>query len=231
MALPLSPTLADMRAFLQARCGFGNQGEASLIERANFDSILELAQEQIWDEIQWQQKHTVVNVAFAAGQVLYDWPDDVAPEWLTRVAVLYGGTWQRLSRGIEYTHDTFTTTGPSFPSRYDFKSDQLEIWPEPDQDYTGRLEHFPRLGRLQQDDDRASVPSRLLRSLALYQAKAHYRQPDAELHLSGYERMKRRFNVGQNTGRRFVTPTRRRPRHRDDADGDTGPVTPRPQMV
>ena len=229
MALPLNPTLADLRGYLQSRCGFGNQGPPSLLERSNYDGILEQSQEQIWDELQLQQKHDTVDLAFVTGQTLYDWPDDVAPEWLTRIQVFYASVWQTLYRGIESHHDTFVTTGASYPQRFDFKADQLEIWPEPESDYTGRIEFYPRLGRLTQDADRATVPPRLLRALSLYYAKAHYRQPDAEAHLAAYERMKRRIMLGQNTGRRFVRTTRGR-RTRVDSTTDHDPYCPRPIM-
>lgn len=231
MALPLAPTLNDLRGELQARLGFGNQGPPSTLGRANLHSIIGRAQEQVWDELQWAQRHTAENIDFVTGQTLYDWPDAVAPEWLTRISVLYASVWQRMHRGIEHVHDTFTATSPSFPQRYDFKGSQLEIWPDPDQDYTGRIEYYPRLGDLTLDDDRATVPGRLLFALALYQAKLHYRQPDAEAYAGAYERMKRRIQIGQARGQRYITPTRRRPRHVDDSTADyQGEPRARPVM-
>lgn len=230
MALPLSPTLAELRGEIQARTGFGNQGPPSTLGRSTLDSMLQRAQEQVWDELKIQQQHSVETIGFLTGQTLYDWPDAVAPEWVTRIVVSYGGVWNRLHKGIEHTHDTFTTTGASFPQRWDFQANQLELWPEPEQDYTGRIEYYPRLGAFELDDARCTVPARLLFNLALYQAKLHYRQPDAEAYAGAYERMKRRINIGQNLGRRFITPTSRRPRHRDDSTSDYGQPMPRPVM-
>ena len=57
---------------------------------------------------------------------------------------------------------------------------QLEIWPEPDQDYRGLYEYWADEAPFTEDTHRCSIPDRMVFMLSLANAKAHYRQEDAQ---------------------------------------------------
>lgn len=227
MGIPLKGTLTDLRSELRARCGFVNQGPATLLDVQLYDSFLTRAQQQVWHALRYEERRLTTDFSTAVGQTVYDIPDNVAITHLTQFRVLYETVWIKLLPGIEYTHDTYTADAEQFPIRYDFTNGQIELWPEPDAIYTVRIEHYPRPARFTQNSDRVSMDEDLVFHLALYNAKLHYRQPDAEASIGAFNAILADIKAAQHTDRRYVRLGKTAKRR----SGVDRPDFPRPQMV
>lgn len=224
MALALKRTVAEMRAEILRRCGYASQGSPSTLQRALVRDWLQEAQEIVTYEFRdFGELKSVADFTTVTGQTLYDWPDGVDPMRRIVVSVLYSNVWMPVLLGIERDDDSHVEDAASFPQRYDLGA-QLELWPEPDGAYTVRIEHYQTAGRLEQDDDRAAVPDRLVTLLALYKAKLHYRQPDAAEAKQSYDALLSRMKAGNAVGRRFIRAPRR-------VGSNEPPPLPRPQRV
>lgn len=125
----------------------------------------------------------------------YDFPDNqeactkrLDPHKVTWVGIELDEIWKPLAEGINprlYSHDG--THGE--PERYEIRQ-CIEIWPIPDQT-RGKLVikgHFG-LEPFAADTDRTTINSELVFLMALSNAKAHYRQPDAGNYMQQMEVM------------------------------------------
>jgi hypothetical protein len=77
------------------------------------------------------------------------------------------------------------------------------LWPEPDDTYTLRLDYYALPARFTQDSDRASVDDSAVFLLALANAKAHYRHPDAKIYAQQAETTLRALRGKQHGNRRY----------------------------
>jgi len=202
MALPGKPTLGELRAELLSRLGFAAQGAAAGTLITTVDSYLKRGQEYLYWKYDFNELRRIHDYTVNPGQVLYDWQDDMEPRRLISVQVLFNGVWEPLSEGIEWQHDTYVDSR-YHPQRYD-RRDQLEIWPEPDSDYTLRVEYFQRLARFEQDGDRCTIDDALLFNYALGKAKRHYNQPDAQDYFDEVADLLRRLKSGEHGHKRYV---------------------------
>jgi len=178
MALPVKPNLGELRSELLVRLGFVSQGAGAGAAVPVVDSILKRAQTYLYWKYDFNELRQTYDWAVQVGQTLYDWPDEMEPRQLIQLRVLYNGDWQPLDEGIEFQHDTVVTTR-YYPRRYDRRA-QLEIWPQPDNAYTLRGEHYKRLAPFTQQQHRCTIDDNILFAYSLGQGKLHYRQNDAQ---------------------------------------------------
>ena len=217
MALPLKPTLGDLRSELITRLGFGAQGAAAGAIIQIVDSILNREQQYLYWKYNFNELQKTAEINTAISQTLYDWPDDVNPRQTWEYRVQYNDIWHPMFENITFEYDTIADM-PFFPRRYD-KKDQLEIWPQPDAVYKIRYEYYVRLGRFTQDTDRCTVDDDLLFALALGKAKLHYRHPDAQTYLAQADALMRELNLRNLGQKRFII---------GDKDDE---ALPRPQVI
>ncbi len=198
--MPQYRTLGELRAQLQARCGFGAAGASAGVNVTVMDSFLQTAQEQLY----WAGAHRTlqryVTKQIGAGQTLLDYPEELHPDRITQISVLFSGVWSPpLRRGISPEHYTHQDN-PGPPSRYEFY-EQIEFWPMSDAVYDVRLWGMAPLVRFTQENDRTTLDSGLVFSVALGQAKAHYRQPDAQFYVDQAQSILASLKSSQWTGR------------------------------
>lgn len=174
-------TLGELRAVLLARLGMGAMGASGGANQGLIDSFLQEAQRllywmQDWKRLQWHEDETT-----GIGQNQYDYPAAAARDQrILRVEVNYAGEWSSLAEGIDTGHwSTMDTQGP--PARYE-RLAQLLIYPKADAAYTLRTWYVADLGPFEQSSDRATLDDSMILLHATAHAKAHYRQPDAELY-------------------------------------------------
>ena len=209
-------TLATLRARLMRRLGFGAQvanpppGMADLL-----NDFLQSAQVALYNRPngvlrteRWFSWPLTVNVR------KYDFPlndEQNAPQSCTKtlnpmrvtwVGIERDGIWTQMRQGIPpelYSHDV---TG--HPERYEFRQ-CIEIWPPPDET-NGNLVIKGDFGLepFTADTDKTTIPSELVFLLALANAKAHYRQPDASQYVQQMEVMLGDIVAGSHGTARYI---------------------------
>lgn len=187
-------TLGELRGTILARLGMGAMGASGGANKALIDSFLFEAQQalywmQDWKHLQWYEDETT-----GIGQNQYDYPAACERERrLLKVEVLHAGQWRQLREGI--TTDMWSTmSSRSFPARYE-RFEQLLIYPEPDAGYTLRKWYVRDLDPFSQDNHRATLDDSMILTHALAHAKAHYRQPDAQLYQGALESLLARIRA------------------------------------
>ena len=202
MALPAKPTLGELRAELLARLGYGSQGAAAGTMVTTVGSFLKRAQEYLYWKYNFNELRLLYDYTINAGQTLYDWRDDMDPDKLIELRIYYINTWLPLDEGIEYYHDTVADTR-YYPQRYDRRA-QLEIWPQPDKQYTLRVEYYKRLDRFIQDGDRCTINETILFNYTLAKAKRHYKQDDAQDYFDEVADMLKQLKKAVHGNKRYV---------------------------
>lgn len=177
MVLPLKRTLGDMRSELQTRLGFGMSGQAGIVNSPIMDSFLRSAQEQLYWQFEWRELCTYEERQTGTDQQFYDYPADCNIERIQSINVWDGGQWVPLDEGIS-VQDRSTQVNTR-PLKYD-RFEQFELWPIPIGQFDMRIEYVKTLDDFSESTDRASLPSEIVFLFALVNAKAHYRQPDAD---------------------------------------------------
>jgi len=201
MALPLKPTLGELRQELLGRLGFSSQGAAAGQIATAVNSYLYRGQKQMYWEYEFLELKKLHDFTLNAGQTLYDWPDDMEPRNIRQMRVKYNSTWHPLKEGIEIEHDTYVDNR-YYPRRYD-RAAQLEIWPEPNTTYTLRCEYYHRLNRFTQDNDRCTIDDDLVFLHALAHTKAHYKHADAAAYMEDLNAILRKLKKGVHGNKRY----------------------------
>lgn len=182
MALPLKRTLGEIRSDIQTRLGFGMAGQAGIVNSALIDSMIRSAQEQLYVQFDWAELKAVYERSTGSAQQYYDYPADCNIERMNSFVIIWGGRHIPLKEGIKPQHRGLNTG--SVPARFE-RRDQIELYPVPNTDqYTLRFEYIKTLAPLVVNSSRTSLPSEIVYLHALSNAKAHYRQPDAETYAS-----------------------------------------------
>jgi len=182
MALPLKRTLAAIRSDIQTRLGFGMAGQAGVVNSALIDSMIRSAQTQLYEQFEWLEMKAVEERLTGSDQQFYDYPADCNIEGILGISIKWSGRYIELKEGISLADRSWNPGG--VPQKYERRA-QYELWPVPaTNDYTIRIEYIKTLAPLNVDGDRTSLPSEIVYLHALSNAKAHYRQPDANTYAS-----------------------------------------------
>ncbi len=205
-------TLGELRGELRVRLGFIAQGPAAANNAATLDSFLHEAHDYVYSELNPSPARRKSLIRLEAGQYLYDYHDDAADEDIDPGNVL--SMWVKISDTIRQPlvqgiteNDRSMADFRSWPERYDTLDGQIELYPVPDQAYDLVVEHIRIQGRFEQEQDRPSVPHRLVFQYALANAKAHYRHPDAQAAATTFTNLLAREKGKQHEGRRYVMAT------------------------
>ena len=208
-------TLLDMRSDLMARLGYGAQaanpppGMAALL-----DSFLRGAQESLYRRYDVLRTERFFSWPLTVGVRKYDLPANAEqtdpqpctkkldPRKLTWVGIERDGVWVALAQGIAPETYSYGVTG--WPQRYEIRQ-CIEIWPVPEATI-GKLIIKGRFGleAFTLDADRVTIDSEPVFLLALANAKAHYRQPDANNYVAQLETMLQNLVAGSHGTARYV---------------------------
>jgi len=210
-------TLGELRASLMSRLGFGAQaanpppGMTDLL-----NSFLIEAQELLYRRYDVLRTERLFSWPLVAGVRLYDLPDNAEvctkkldPRKVTWVGAVRDEVWYPLVCGIPpelYSHSDRT----GYPQRYEIRQ-CIEVWPAPEET-SGSLVikgHFG-LEAFAADADKVTIDDRAVFLLALSNAKAHYRQPDAQNYVQQLEVFIDNMVAGAHHTRRYVPGTNRR---------------------
>lgn len=197
MSLPLKKTLSSIRSDIQIRLGFGMAGQSGIVNSALIDSMIRSAQEQLYVQFDWPELKAVNERLTGTDQQFYDYPVDCNIERILGLWVIWSGKHIPLAEGINSDDRSYSNGG--VPAKYE-RRDQIELWPIPTSNaYTLRTEYIKTLAPLNVDSDRTSLPSELIYLHALSNAKAHYRQPDAQTYASQLEALLSKIKSKQRT--------------------------------
>ena len=207
-----SRTLGELLTELRGRLGFATQGSAAKNNEATLKSYLQEAHDFVYAELDPPAMRKKSIVTALADSYLYDWHDDAADEDIDPANVI--SVWVKVSGtirepmtyGISERDRSFESQRQQ-PTKYDTLNGQLEIWPVPERTYELIIEHTAVKGRFTQAGDRSSVPDRLVFLYALTNAKAHYRQPDAQAPAQAFQTLLSRTKTKQKEGRRYFVNT------------------------
>lgn len=191
-------TLGELRGVLLARLGMGAMGASGGANAALIDSFLYEGQKALYWMTDWRQLIAYDDTTTGIDQNQYDYPTACANDKrLLRLEVNYSGQWTELREGITTAMwSTMDTNGP--PARYE-RFAQLLVYPKADQAYTLRTWYVADLGRFSQANDRTTLDDSMVLLHATTNAKAHYRQPDAELYKGQLDTLLSRIR-GQSFG-------------------------------
>lgn len=148
-----------------------------------------------------------------AGVRMYDLPENqevcikkLDPRMLTWVGIERDGVWVPLISSIPPELYSYNTTG--YPVRYEIRQ-CIEVWPTPDATLGNLIikGHFG-LEPFSLDAHKTTIDSLPVFQVALANAKAHYRQPDANNYIQQMEALIRDLTAGLHGTRTYV-PGRR----------------------
>lgn len=203
-------TMGQLRADLMSRLGYGAQaanpppGMAALL-----NSFLQDAQRQLYRRYDVLRTERFFSWPLTEGVRMYDIPDNqescdkkLDSRKVNWVGVEKDGIWYPLLCGIPpelYSHDL-----SGRPERYEIRQ-CIEVWPLPDET-RGRLIIKGRFGLepFTEDEHHTTIDDQLVFLLALANAKAHYRQPDANNYVAQLETMMVDLVAGSHHTRRYV---------------------------
>jgi hypothetical protein len=172
-------TLETLRTELLARLGMGGMGASGGANQTLIDSFLRNGQAQLYRMQNWKHLTWYEDKDLGVDQNQLDYPAACERDQrILNVQTVYNGQWRDLVEGISTAHwNTMETL--SFPSRFE-RYAQLLIYPKADQVYTVRQWYVADLGRFTENSDPATLDDEMVFLHALANAKAHYRQPDAQ---------------------------------------------------
>lgn len=197
-------TLGELRAEVLARLGMGAMGASGGANGALVDSFLRNGQRQLYELQDWAHLTDYFDITTGVDQNLYDYPETGTMQPLgcaqirriLRLETVVNNLYQPVLEGITTgMWSTMETRGQ--PARYERRA-QILIYPKADAAYTLRVWFVADLGRFTEDNDRASIDDEMVLLHALTNAKAHYRQPDAQVYQGQLNTL-----LGQIRGRSF----------------------------
>jgi hypothetical protein len=201
-------TFGELMSELRSRLGFIAQGSASKNNEAVLKSFLQEAHDFVFSELQppAQRKKTIIKLE--RGSFLYDWHNDQEDEDIDPGKVI--SVWLKesdtirtpLRQGIT-ENDRSLDTIQQQPEKFDHINGQMELWPIPDQPYDLIVEYLAEQNRFDRQNDRPSVPDRLVFLYALANAKAHYRHPDAQASATTFKTLLDKEKFRQKENKRF----------------------------
>ena len=177
--------------------------------------LLQSAQTQLYYRYDMLRTERFYSWALVNGTRLYDVPDNdencpkrLDPRKVTWVGVEKDDQWYPLTCGIDPTLYSSEPTGR--PQRYEIRS-CIEVWPVPDET-AGKLVvkgHFG-LEPFTEGAHRTTIDDELVYLMAMGNAKAHYRQPDANNYIQQLETHLMSLTAGTHQTKRYIPgePTR-----------------------
>jgi hypothetical protein len=233
--MPYGVTLSALRREFRAEAGISLNPQQGVAAQAGLDLVLARQQRELWDAYEWQQLHLVVNLPLAAGQMVYNYPPQMAFDQIDTVWRATGpsATWVPLTYGIPAsaippsgvpprgTPTNWANWATVSPTGVTVPVGQLAIMPAPSTDMFGRLEGSAPLNPLVADTDTTTLDSTLIALFCAAEYLATQKNEGAQVKLTKAQNYLRRLlsngeaikarvsNMGGNK-RYGVDPDRRR---------------------
>ena len=192
MAMPIRPTLRELRESVLLRIGMSPDGGAAARAAAQVDERIREAQEYIHLNLDFTHLWTRRAVPLTVGVTDYDWPDDVEVGDLRRVVAARNDGYEiELASGLNtYERNSAywngsTSAAPqdtwNAPQLWTIENQIIKIAPAPDEYWTQLIfEAFIAPTPLVSDEDRCAVNGEALKKLAEALLKTHFGMPGAQ---------------------------------------------------
>lgn len=205
MSFPYA-TLETLRDRLRKRLGYSSAGASAGALQPILDDFLKTAQDTLYWMAEWTRLRRYETRQLGVGQYLYDYPATANRDRITAISISREDEDQwspPLTEG--FPPERYTTQAqqraPCAFQRYE----QIEFDAQADQIYDVRVFYIKELDRFEQNGDRASIDDTMIFTVALGDAKAHYRQPDAKLYTDARDALLIKLK-GKNWGRSRFSP-------------------------
>lgn len=196
--VPMFRTLADLRQSLAVSLGFGAMAGVIDLQIPILNELLQQAQAQLWRDVKWRYLFKQHKERLGVNQRVLDMPDDAPLGTISGVFAEYNGCSYELRAGIIRTGEVSRGGIPRFyeQTARAFGVYQIEFDPIPeDEPVLIRIEYYAAPARFKVDTDYCSIPDDILLALAVVKGKAHYRQPDVQLHTDVFSAMLRKAKI------------------------------------
>lgn len=216
-------TLLDLRTELLDRLNFASQAAADAATVRLANSFLRNAQVFLYWQYDLPELKYKFTVPLVLGTTDYAYPTTGAgaialePRRIINVSIADGTRRSGpLREGI--TPSMYDGAVAGEPTHYECRA-QLEFWRTPDKAYTAHIEGYRKLAPFTADAHESTVDDELVFLMGLANAKAHYRQPDAEIYAREVSSMLARLKgAAHGSGRRYI------PGVNDEATAATRPM-------
>ncbi|MBI2240295.1 MAG: hypothetical protein HYU59_05765 [Magnetospirillum gryphiswaldense] len=194
-------TLISLLDDLRAECRLSLNPAHNAQVRDGQVKHLRRTQAWLWEDFDWPHILVERQVPLQAGQRLYDPPEGMVIDRITRMEVRYGGRWVPLNPGIgaqEYAQWDSELGQRAWPvQRWRiYEDEQIEVWPIPDQNAeadtlegTVKVSGIRSLNPLVADDDRCDLDARLIVLYTAAEILAAAGSKDAELKLTNANKL------------------------------------------
>lgn len=204
MAVTPYKTLGELRSQLLTRLGFAAAGASAGVIQSNLNSIIQQAQVVLYWTHDWARLRTYWPITIGLNQYLVDYPDDCNPERIKAISILRSSVWSPpIQRGIK--PEMYTTQDNTAPPYRWEPYEQIEFFPKADQVYSARVFGIKSLSAFTDDGHHATIDHDMIFTLALADAKAHYRHPDAPVYVQRAEALTIKLK-GKSWGQSVFNP-------------------------
>jgi hypothetical protein len=196
--------LQEVVAQLRAETGRNQSVAVGTSELDNLKEQIRRMQELLYDDYDWPFLTIERSIVLSAGQRHYDFPTDINYDRLNKVKFKYGGVYTDVERGITFDdlsiYDSNEDERSSPLLKWDVRntgtSEQLEVWPIPNEEGTLHFFGTKKLSSLVEDEDRLDLDDRLVVLFAAAEILAKQKSPDAKnkLDLANARLLKLRAN-------------------------------------
>lgn len=207
MALPLNPTLSELRNQVLLRCGYSVTGNQSAAVAPLVNSYLAGSEREIFPEMEWLRANKRTTIALVADEHTVDWPDDAEPGEIYDVWTVRADTGELsvVMPGLYLNERDSGDNGESGrPILYEYSNQAIELEPAPSSDYTSLVVTYGLEPRLVQDDDRCLVDPELLIQRAVFKFKEYLGLPVGQVEMANHERYMARLRASNSSKSGFV---------------------------
>lgn len=205
--------LLELVAQLRAETGRSQLVSVGVDEVDNLKELLRRTQEVLYDDYEWPHLRVQREILLHAGDRYYDLPSDLNFDRIQQVKYKYNNVYTDIQRGINFDDysvfdsnaDTPEQSSPAL--KWDIRdtgsTEQIEVWPIPNQ--TNKLYFFgtKSLSNLIQESDTADIDDRLIVLFAAAEMLTRQKSRDANNKLqqanARYLTLKRNSQSGSKT--------------------------------
>lgn len=181
--------LQELLAQLRAETGRSQKVSVGVDEANNLKRLIQRNHEMLYDDHDWSFKNVERYISLANGQRYYDLPSDLSYDNIKLIKYKYNNVYTNLTRGIGFeNYSVFDSNAipieKSSPAlRWDIRdtgvSEQMEIWPVPNDTNTIGLIGTKTASPLILDSDRADLDDILVVLFSAAELLAKQKSGDA----------------------------------------------------